>query len=142
MAKKEKVNKTKAVKEHLKNNPGAGNRAVAEALGRQGITISPAYVAGIKTMMKKKRLAKKPVSSLATSAPAAAPMAATSEQPTKPGDTISLDQIKKVALTIKTIGGFDRLRELLEVVKETGGMKKFRDLLEAMAVAEAGQPQQ
>jgi hypothetical protein len=140
MAKKEKVNKTKAVKEYLKTHPNAKNLEVSEALGKQGIKISVAYVAGIKTMLKKRRLAKQPTSSPATSA--AAPMAAASEQPTKPGDTISLDQIKKVALTIKTIGGFDRLRELLEVVKETGGMKKFRDLLEAMAVAEAGQPQQ
>jgi hypothetical protein len=140
MAKKEKVNKTKAVKEHLKNNPGAGNRAVAEALGRQGITISPAYVAGIKTMMKKKRLGKNVA--LSPAAPATASMALTLAQPAKPGDTISLDQIKKVALTIKAIGGIDRLRELLEVVRETGGMKKFRDLLEAMSVAEAGQLQQ
>jgi DNA/RNA endonuclease YhcR with UshA esterase domain len=47
--------------------------------------------------------------------------------------TITLDQVKKVAQTIKTLGGYQRVTELLEIIKETGGMKKFKDLAEAIS---------
>ena len=72
-------------------------------------------------------------------APAAAPTPAVSavvEKPTKPNGTITLEQIKKVAQTIKAMGGFQRMSEVFEVVKETGGVKKFKDLAEAMTVQE------
>ena len=53
-------------------------------------------------------------------------------KPTKPADTITLDHVKKVAQTIKTIGGIHRVTEVLDVIKELGGVKKFKDLAEAM----------
>jgi len=68
-------------------------------------------------------------------APKAAPataIPAVVEKPTKPADTITLDHVKKVAQTIKTIGGIQRVTEVLEVIKELGGVKKFKDLAEAM----------
>ena len=68
-------------------------------------------------------------------APAAAPTPAVSavvEKPTKRADTITLDQIKKVAQTVKTLGGVQRMTEVLEVIKELGGVKKFKELAEAM----------
>jgi hypothetical protein len=58
----------------------------------------------------------------------------------KPASTVTLDHVKAVAKTVKTIGGFNRLNELLGVVKEVGGLKKFKDLMEAMSVPEADQP--
>ena len=57
------------------------------------------------------------------------------EKPTN-GGTITLEQVKKVAQTIKTIGSLQRVTEVLEVIKESGGVKKFKDLLEAMSVPE------
>jgi hypothetical protein len=44
--------------------------------------------------------------------------------------------VKKVAQTIKTLGGFHRVLEVLETIKELGGVKKFKDLAEAMTAVE------
>jgi hypothetical protein len=55
----QQVNKTKAVHDYLKAHRKASNKEIAEALGKQGIDISPGYVAGIKTASKKKRRAVK-----------------------------------------------------------------------------------
>jgi tRNA A37 threonylcarbamoyladenosine synthetase subunit TsaC/SUA5/YrdC len=61
MAKEQKVNKTKAVLTYLKAHRGAGNKEVAEALGKQGVDISLNYVGNIKAQSKKKRRAVKRV---------------------------------------------------------------------------------
>jgi uncharacterized Zn finger protein (UPF0148 family) len=66
-----------------------------------------------------------------------APEPTPAEKPVKAGDTITIEQVKAVAKTIGTIGGFARLNELLGLIREVGGMKKFKDLLEAMSAAEA-----
>jgi hypothetical protein len=55
MAEKPKVNKTQAVKDFLKANPGVGNTEVANALTKSGIKVSPNYVASIKGKMKTRR---------------------------------------------------------------------------------------
>ena len=55
------------------------------------------------------------------------------EKPAKPADTITLEQIKKVATTVKALGGFQRMTEVLDVIKQAGGVKKFKDLAEAIA---------
>jgi hypothetical protein len=55
MAKKEKVNKTHAVREYLKANPKAKNQAVVDALSKKGITISTNYVGNIKAVHNKRR---------------------------------------------------------------------------------------
>jgi hypothetical protein len=84
----------------------------------------------IKTTLNKEAATKK-----AAKKPAAAPIAtpAVVEKPTN-GGTIALEQVKKVAQTIQTIGGLQRVTEVLAVIKELGGVKKFRDLAEAMSV--------
>src|SRR5271157_5243159 len=64
-----------------------------------------------------------------STAPAAAPATvapAAVERPTKPNDTITLEQVKKVAQTVKTLGGLQRATEVLEVIRELGGAKKFK----------------
>ncbi len=58
------------------------------------------------------------------------------EKPMKPADTITLDQVRKVAQTVKTMGGFQRMVEVINVIKEAGGVKKFKDLAEAMSATE------
>jgi hypothetical protein len=68
-------------------------------------------------------------------APKLAP-AAVEAPSTKPASTVTLEHVKAVAKTVKTIGGFDRLNDLLGVVKEVGGLRRFKDLMEAMAAPE------
>lgn len=132
MAKKQAVTKTQAVRDYLKANPKAMSKEIAAALTKQGIKINAGHVANIKTKINKesatKKAAKKPAVAVA-----AAP--AVLEKPTN-GGTITLEQVKKVACTIKTLGGFQRVIEVLEVIKELGGVKKFKDLAEAMSVPE------
>ncbi len=126
---KPQVNKTQAVRDYLKDHPNAMSGEIAAAFNKQGIEITPGYVAGIKTMINKTSAAKKP----AAAAPAAAAPQAI-EKPAKNGDAITLVQVKLVAATIKTLGGLQRVMEVLAVIKELGGVKKFKDLAEAMSV--------
>jgi ribosomal protein S2 len=134
MAKKPKVNKSQAVRDYLAADPGAMPKDVRTALAKEGIEVSRVLVSTIKGKLNKtgtaKKAAKKP-------APVAAEPAAPAvvEKPTN-GGTITLEQIKKVAQTIWTLGGIQRVTEVLAVIKELGGVKKFRDLAEAMTVTE------
>jgi uncharacterized Zn finger protein (UPF0148 family) len=50
----------------------------------------------------------------------------------KEANTVTVEQVKAVAQTIKAIGGFDRLNELLGLIREVGGLRRFKDLLDAM----------
>jgi hypothetical protein len=61
MPKKEKVNKTQAVKEYLKANKKAKNQEVADALAKKGVKISANYVGNIKATHNKRRRAARKV---------------------------------------------------------------------------------
>jgi hypothetical protein len=134
MAKKERVNKTQAVRAYLKAHPQAVSSEIAAALTKQGIKITPGHVANIKTKIKNKRLARKAAKPVAEVP--AGPVAAAAEKPTKPTDAITLEQIKAVGQMVKSVGGFRRFREMLDVIREVGGLKRLRDILEAMAITE------
>ncbi len=56
----------------------------------------------------------------------------------KPVDTVTLEQVKRVAATVKAIGGFSRFRELLGEIREVGGLRRFKEVMEAMSVVEQG----
>ena len=137
MAKKQAVSKTQAVRDYLKDHPEAMSKEIAAALTKQGVKINAGHVANIKTKINKEVATKKTANKPAKK-PAAAPVAAPAvvEKPTTNGGTITLEQVKKVAHTIKMLGGFQRVTEVLEVIKELGGVKKFKDLAEAMTVTE------
>jgi hypothetical protein len=130
MAKKQKVNKTQAVRDYLKIHPKAMSKEIAAALTRQGIKINAGHVANIKTQINKARTAKKAAKQQAA-AEVAAPAAVE-----KAAVTVTLEHVKAVALTVKTLGGSLRLYELLGLIKEVGGLKKFKDLLEAISGTE------
>jgi len=139
MAKKLKVNKTQAVRDYLKDHPGAMSGEIATALTKQGITINAGHVANIKTKLNKegrgvKTAVKTKVAKKKAAVEAAAP--AVVEMPAKPNGKITLDKVKKVAEMIKMIGGLQHVLEVLEAIKELGGVKKFKDLAEAMTVTE------
>ena len=54
------VSKSKAIREYMAANRNAGPKAVAEALGEQGIKVSAAFVSTVKSMAKKGRKGKLP----------------------------------------------------------------------------------
>ena len=132
MAKKEKVNKTQAVRDYVKTHPKATSGEIAAALNKQGIKLTANYVANIKTTIKNARTAKK-----AAKQQAAAEVAAEPEKTVKASPTVTLEQVKAVAITVKALGGYVQVNNLLATIKEVGGTKKFKDLLEAMAGTEA-----
>jgi uncharacterized Zn finger protein (UPF0148 family) len=72
-------------------------------------------------------------------APASETVTATVEKPTKNGDVVTLEHVKAVAQTVRTIGGFGRLNELLGLIREVGGVRRFKDLSDAMSVAESAE---
>ena len=132
MAKKKSVNKSQAVRDYLSAHPDAMPKDVRAALAKEGIEVSRVLVSTVKNKVNKK------VGTKQTAPVAAAPAALPAvERPTTNGGTITLEQVKKVAQAINTIGGFHRVTELLDVIKELGGVKKFRDLAEAMSVTAA-----
>ena len=51
------VNKSKAIRDYQTKNPNAGPTAVAEALGKEGIEVTPAFVSTVKTLDKTKKKA-------------------------------------------------------------------------------------
>ena len=132
MAKRPEVSKFQAVREYLQDHPEAMASAIADALKLQGITITPGYVANIKTKLKSKSKRPRKTSAAATAVMDAETAGA--ETPAKPGDGITLEQIKAVGQMVKMIGGFDRFRETLDAIRQVGGVKRFRDILEAMDV--------
>jgi hypothetical protein len=134
MPKKQKVNKTQAVRDYLKIHPKAMSKEIAAALTKHGIKINAGHVANIKTKINKERPAKKvakPVAAVPASLVAAEP-----EKNGKAAATVTLEHVKAVALTVKTLGGSVRLYELLGLIKDVGGLKKFKDLLEAISGTE------
>ncbi len=50
----------------------------------------------------------------------------------KAANTVTVEQVRAVAQTIKAIGGFERLDGLLGLIREVGGLRRFKDLLDAM----------
>ncbi len=131
MAKKSKVNKSQIVRDYLSAHPDAMPKDVRAALAKENIEVSRVLVSTIKNKLAKAGSGRKPARKAAVVA-ATAPSVV--ETPAKNGGTITLDQVKKVAHTIWTIGGLQRVTDVLEVIKELGGVKKFRELAEAITV--------
>jgi hypothetical protein len=131
MAKKQKVNKTQAVRDYAEAHPEATSGEIAVALNKKGIDITANYVANIKTKLNKTRKAKK-APKRAEVVAAAEPVA---EKPAKNG-TLTVEQVKKVSQLMKTLGGFKAVNEVLDTVKEIGGVKKFKELAAAIAGTE------
>ncbi len=130
MAKK-RVNKSQAVREYLHAHPQAMSGEIATTLAKQGIKITPGYVANIKSQLGRKRSSK-------TTGEKPAPVGETamgSERPVKTGDHVSLDQVRAVAAATKALGGFSGLHRMLELVQDLGGPKRVKELVDAMSIA-------
>src|SRR5271165_4162316 len=110
MAKKtRRGEKTAAVHEYMNAHPEAMPIEIATALTKQGITITPGHVSAIKGKLKMAGNGKKKAAKPARK-PAPAPAAV--EKPATNGRTITLEQVKKVAQTVKAMGGYQRMIEV------------------------------
>jgi hypothetical protein len=97
MAKKEKVNKTHAVKEYLTANRKAKNKEVVDALAKKGIKITANYVANIKATSNKRRQAMRKVVA-------------------KGG--IGIDEVKAALAFLKIVGSVAAADQALAVAQE------------------------
>jgi hypothetical protein len=136
-AKKQKVNKSQAVRDYLKAHPKAMSGEIAAALNKHGIEVTPNYVATIKSNTKKARTAKRAAVAKTVTAVPASQLTTKSEKTAKVSATVTLEQVKAVAVTVKTLGGSVQLDGILVLIKEVGGLKGFKDLLDAMSATEA-----
>ena len=126
---KPQVNKTQAVRDYADAHPSAMSGEIAKALVEQGIDITPRHVSAIRSKDSKTHAPKKVVKKEAVTE---AVVPAAVEKPATNGGTITLEQVKQVAQTVKAMGGFQRMTEVLDVIKASGGVKKFKDLAEAI----------
>lgn len=145
MAKRKGVNKTKKVLEYWSQHPEATAAEVAEAMEKQGTEIKVSYIYNIRNQNRKKsgqrKVGRKAGKAKTQAAAAQAPAASTATVPEKraePAGTVTLEHIKAVAQTIKTIGGFGKLNELVSLIREVGGLRRFKDLVDAITISESG----
>ena len=136
MAKKPEPNKTHAVTEYLKANPQAKPVEIAGALSKKGIAITPGYAANIKNKINNGHKSKTKSRQKNTRSHATEVVVPVIKPPTKPSEAITLEQIRKVAKTIKAVGGFVKLHELLGVIQDVGGLEQFKELLAAMSATD------
>ena len=131
MAKKTKPYKTQAIVEYLKAHPQAKPAEIARALTKKGITVTTRYAANTKSRIYSGH--QKTTRSRATETEVVATATKQPAKPVTPSETITLEQIRKVAQTIKAVGGPVKLHELLGVIQDVGGVEQFKELLAAMS---------
>lgn len=131
MAKKA-TNKTQAVRDYLKAHPEATSGEIAAALNKKNVKITANYAANIKSAISKARKTKKatPKTELVET------IEPVVEKPVKNG-ILTVEQVKKVSLLMKTLGGLKGVNEVLDTIKEIGGVKKFKELAAAIAGTES-----
>jgi hypothetical protein len=98
------VNKTKAVRDYLKQNPGALPVAVSEALKAQGVDVNPKYVSNVKFKLGIKKRRTKAVAKGEGATPAAA---------VAPTDMISVAALQKAKKLVQEIGGVQQAKQAL-----------------------------
>jgi len=103
------VNKTQAVKDYLAANPGAGPKAVSDALNAQGIDVKPNYVSIIKFQSKKKRRGK----AKAAAGPSAAPAASS--------EGLSIELLVKAKKVAESLGGVEEARKAMDALAKLMG---------------------
>jgi hypothetical protein len=100
MAKKEKVNKSQAVRDYMAANPQVAPKEVSEALTKQGVKVTPFYVSAIKGKMKKRKHRGKAAQAMSE----------------KTG--IGVPEIKAAFMLLKQCGGMKRVKEALAAAQE------------------------
>jgi len=101
MAKKQGVNKTRAVLDYWRKHPKAKSPEIAEAITKQGIPITTGYVANIKSKRKAKGRAVKKVGK---------------------AHGVGVPQIKAAFALIKACGNVNAAKEALSAAEEIRAM--------------------
>ncbi|MEX2118318.1 MAG: hypothetical protein WD847_01805 [Pirellulales bacterium] len=103
------VNKSQAIRDYLKTNPGAGPKEVIASLGAQGLEVSPALVSNIKyggsRMTKKKRRRRRKGTKRATAARARSS-----------NDTVSLSLLMEAKKLADHLGGVEKAKRALDAL--------------------------
>lgn len=98
-----KVNKSAAIREALKANPGKGPKEVSELLAKQGVKVSPMYVSTIKATKGKKK----------------------GKRGRKPGSHSPsgiVADLQNTVVYVKGVGGLDKAKELIALLESVRGV--------------------
>lgn len=101
-----KTNKSAAIKEALKANPGKGPKEIAEIVTKGGVKVTPIYVSNIKASMGKSKGKK-------------------GKRGRKPGNTSSsgaFADVQNTVVFVKGVGGLAKAKELIALLETTQGL--------------------
>ncbi len=123
MAKKaaaDSSNKSQAIRDYLKANPGATAKTIVPALAEKGIEITAQYAAMIKSNMKKKKPGKKKrgnaAAKPAAAKPAAAPKPAAAKATSSTG--LSADDVVAAKSFADQVGSVEQALKALETLQK------------------------
>jgi len=101
-----KTNKSAAIKEALKANPGKGPKEIAEIVTKQGVKVTPIYVSNIKATMGKSKGKK-------------------AKRGRKPGSTTSIGayaDVQSAVVFVQGVGGLDKAKQLIALLETAKGL--------------------
>ncbi len=96
----DKINKSQAIRDALKNSPNASPKELSAELTAKGIDASPTYVSMIKFNMKAKRKGPKKVRSA-----------------NQTGDTLSASELLEAKKLVDRVGSIEKAQSLLGTLK-------------------------
>ncbi|TWT33966.1 hypothetical protein KOR34_38020 [Posidoniimonas corsicana] len=108
---KRKVNKSESVRSYMAKNPKAGPSAVSEALGKQGVKVTPQQVSTIKANAKKKTSAKRK--------PAGGRKRAASKS--SANGSFRVQDLLSAKDFAESVGGVEKAKSLLAALEELRG---------------------
>lgn len=118
-------NKSEAIRDYYAANPTAKPKDVAEALSKQGVTVTPAFVSTIRSTSKKKKVGKRgrPAATKAgrKSARKSARRGgrpATTRRAVSASDEVSIDALLKVKRIVDEMGGVEDARNALSALEK------------------------
>lgn len=101
-----KTNKSAAIKEALKANPGKGPKEIAEIVSKGGTKVTPIYVSNIKATMGKGNGKK-------------------GKRGRKPGSTTSSGayaDVQNAVVFVQGVGGLDKAKQLIALLETARGL--------------------
>ena len=102
---KAKLNKSAKIRAYIANHPSKGNTAVASALQKSGLDVTPGYVSTVKSNAKKQGSAKKPKASRTKSKKAAR---------RKSPDLVSMGSLEQARDLVNKAGGVSEAKATID----------------------------
>ncbi len=107
-------NKSAAIRDYYTANPDAKPKQVAEALAKQGLKVTPAFVSTIRANSKKKTTARRPGRPAGSTKTASSRRTISSSNP----DQVSVATLLKVKKLIKEVGSIEEVSAGLSTLKQ------------------------